>query len=220
MAALSHLRPVRHTERGVSLLFAMMTLVVLSLAAVALVRSVDLGALVVGNLGFKQDATAASAAGTAEAVGVLATLVAAGTTDVNDPASGYYATSIDKLDPTGGATNSGNKLAVVDWFGDGTCSYLAASEFSSCLTARPGTAVGKNSVSWIITRLCKKAEPMSAGNPCSKPATSSVSSASERGELSPGGRITAPTASPYYRIVVRTQGARNTVSFTESMVHF
>jgi hypothetical protein len=50
--------------------------------------------------------------------------------------------------------------------------------------------------------------------------TTPVSSASERGELRPGGRITAPVTSPYYRVVVRTQGPRNTVSFTETIVHF
>ena len=58
-------------QRGMSLLFTIMTLVVLSLAAVALVRSVDIGALIVGNLAFKQDATAASAVVAAEAIAAL-----------------------------------------------------------------------------------------------------------------------------------------------------
>ncbi len=48
-------------QRGVSLVFALMALVVISLGAVAIVRSVDTGALVIGNLGFKQDATSAAA---------------------------------------------------------------------------------------------------------------------------------------------------------------
>lgn len=207
--------------RGVSMLFAMMTLVVLSLAAVALVRSVDLGALIVGNLGFKQDTTAASGAATAEAITFLQNQLAAGTNmDNNIPASGYYASSLDKLDPTGGTTNKDNQLAVVDWFDDGACSYLAAGEFSICLQAFSGTAVNGNSVKWVITRLCKQAAAMSAANPCSKPATAALSTASERGELSAGGRLSGSTASPYYRIIVRTQGARNTVSYTESIVHF
>ncbi len=40
-----------------SLIFALLTLVALSLAAVALVRSVDTSTTVIGNLGFKQDST-------------------------------------------------------------------------------------------------------------------------------------------------------------------
>jgi type IV pilus assembly protein PilX len=30
----------------------------------------------------------------------------------------------------------------------------------------------------------------------------------------------ASSAGPYFRIIVRVQGARNTVSFTETIVHF
>ena len=36
----------------------------------------------------------------------------------------------------------------------------------------------------------------------------------------PGGRLTTGQASPYYRIIVRVEGPRNTVSYTESLVHF
>jgi hypothetical protein len=47
-------------QRGSALIFALMTLVALMLAAVALVRSVDTSSRVLGNLGFKQEATAAA----------------------------------------------------------------------------------------------------------------------------------------------------------------
>ena len=35
-----------------------------------------------------------------------------------------------------------------------------------------------------------------------------------------GGRITSAVAGPYFRIIVRIEGPRNTVSYTESLVHF
>lgn len=44
-------------QRGVVLFFALVALVALSLAAVALIRSVDTSTLIAGNLAFKQDAT-------------------------------------------------------------------------------------------------------------------------------------------------------------------
>lgn len=47
--------PRRSRQRGVSLLFAMITVVALSLAAVAMIRSVDTGTTILGNLSFKQD---------------------------------------------------------------------------------------------------------------------------------------------------------------------
>ncbi|TXC66593.1 hypothetical protein FSC37_14455 [Piscinibacter aquaticus] len=73
---------------------------------------------------------------------------------------------------------------------------------------------------WIITRMCANAGPVAAGNSCSRPKSASTTTSSERGALSSGGRITASVATPYYRVVVRTEGPRNTVSYTETIVHF
>ncbi|TXC66592.1 hypothetical protein FSC37_14450 [Piscinibacter aquaticus] len=80
----------------------MATLVLLSLAAVALVRSVDNSALVIGNLGFKQSATASSHMATERALARLRAN-ASGTTLDDDGAAGtgYFATSQDNLDVTG-----------------------------------------------------------------------------------------------------------------------
>jgi type IV pilus assembly protein PilX len=210
----------RRAQRGASMLFAIMTLVVMSLASVALVRSVDVGTLIAGNLSFKQDATAAAGLVTAEAVAALDQRRLAGLLDVDDPAQGYYASSLENLDPTGGSTSAANPMAVVDWRGDGGCSYVAAANFTDCVQAKLGTPVRGSTVRWVITRLCKDPAVQSPTNPCAKPPSLSTSTASDRGALNMGGRISGATASPYYRIVVRTEGARNTVSFTEVMVHF
>ena len=216
-------RPM-HSQRGVSLIFAMMTLVVLSLAAVALVRSVGDSSLAIGNLGLKQDATAVASAGSEKAVKYLAGLVNGTALEKDDPDNGYYASSHDSLDVTGRVTNGTNKLAVVDWFEDGgKCDYLKAGTFEACLKAAPAVSLGsngQNSAKWVIMRLCEAEGAVQAGNVCSKPKSTAISNASDRGELTPGGRIGAAVATPYYRIVVRTEGARNTVSFTETIVHF
>ena len=47
---------VAKSQKGVVLFFALIALVAMSLAAAALVRSVDSGVLVAGNLAFKQSA--------------------------------------------------------------------------------------------------------------------------------------------------------------------
>jgi Tfp pilus assembly protein PilX len=210
----------RKAQRGASMLFAIMALVVMTLASVALVRSVDVGTLIVGNISFKQDATAAASLVTAEAVAALDQRRLAGLLDVDDPAQGYYASSLENLDPTGGSTSADKPMAVVDWLGDGECSYVAAASVNGCIQAKLGTAVRGSTVRWVITRLCKDAAVQSPTNPCAKPPSVSTSTASDRGALSMGGRISGATASPYYRIVVRAEGARNTVSFTEVMLHF
>ena len=193
------------------------------LAAVALLRSVDVSSMIVGNLSFKQDATSASASAAAEA---LAWLQAAQTgnlvgLDADIAASGYYANSQDRLDPTGRRTSAQAPLALVDWYGDGSCSYAAAGTFSACtVRAKQGTPVNGNQVRWVITRLCKTSAAISSANPCAKPAANKTAcNDPNRGAVSAGGPL-CPPPNPYYRIIVRTDGARNTVSYTETLVHF
>jgi type IV pilus assembly protein PilX len=204
------------------MIMAMMTLVILSLAAVTLVRSVDSNALLIGNLGFKQDATAASSIATEQALAWIDANKAGATLDASGAAgTGYFATSLDDLDVTGRVTSSAKPKALVDWLSDG-CGYVDAANFSGVCVA-PKTvnvALGTgNSAKYVIMRMCQSAGAMAAGNTCSRPRTTATSTAFDRGALSPGGRITAPVTSPYFRVVVRVQGPHNTVSFTETIVH-
>jgi Tfp pilus assembly protein PilX len=217
---LRRLRAPRRAQRGISLLFSLMALVILGFGAVALTRSIDTGTLIMGNLAMKQDTLSASAAGSEEAIGWLQANVTGTTLDSNNSARGYYASSIDRLDPTGNRTSAGNKLALVNW--DGTCNGAAAGTYDTCDTLPyQGTDVNGNKVQWVITRLCAQANAAPSGtNLCVRPATTATSSALERGELNPGGRISAGIAGPYYRVIVRVEGPRNTVSYTESLVHF
>ena len=57
-----------HAEKGVVLFIALIALVVMSLAAVALIRSVDTNTLIAGNLGFKQSATVSADSGVETAI--------------------------------------------------------------------------------------------------------------------------------------------------------
>ena len=61
----------RKQQAGASLLFALITLVALALAASALVRSVDTGAVVMGNLGAKKATAAAADRATQMAINYL-----------------------------------------------------------------------------------------------------------------------------------------------------
>jgi type IV pilus assembly protein PilX len=198
----------RAWQGGVSMLYALMALVVLSLSAVALVRTVDSGLLAMGNLGFKQDATASASAATEAAIAYLQANVS-GTVLYNDVvAQGYYAASVEGLDPTGkfGGTR-------VSW--EGKCPV------ATCLSASPEVVLGSGRSQYIITRLC-------AGNGdfiqinCVRPVAVDTSTALSRRGLSYGSeeRLGANRISPYFRIVTRTVGVRGSVSFTETLVHF
>ena len=213
------LSALRQAQRGVSLLFTLMALVVLAFGAVALTRSVDTGTLIMGNLGFKQDALVSASSATEQAVAWLQGNIGGNTLDANIPDRGYYASSIDKLDPTGRHTSNANKLPLVNW--DGDCNGAALGTFENCdVLPFTGTNVNGNKVQWVITRLCDNVGAPSGTNLCVRPAVAATSTALERGELLPGGRISAGIASPYYRVIVRVEGPRNTVSFTETLIHF
>lgn len=208
-------------QRGISLLFSLMALVAMSLAAIALVRSVDTGALILGNLSFKQGTTSAADKAAEAAIAWLATQGSSGLQD-DAPSFGYYATSLEGLDVTGGQSTALNK-AIVNWDIDG-CGYAAKGSYESC-TIRPSdtVAVDGGTARYLITRLCLTTGTTSAaGNSCLAPITTSTTSSTNRGALNYGmpAPLTTSTSGPYYRIVVRSVGPRNTVSFTETIVHF
>lgn len=206
----------RARQRGMTLLFSLLALAALSLASVALIRSVETGSLVIGNLGFKQDATAAASQGAESAITWLRANI--GTNLQTDKAaSGYYAASRDALDVTGQGSTSATR-AVVDWAGDQCNTY---DNYGSCVKASAELSLngGANRVRYLITRLCA-----SEGDPtavdCAFPLRSATTSGGNKGVLDykAGKATVAVTTLQYYRIVVRSQGARGTVAFTETIV--
>lgn len=209
-------------QRGVSLLFALLALAAISLAAVALVRSVDGGSLVIGNLGFKQDTTRAADRAAEVARGWL---TGTGNDLAADGAAGtgYYAQVPATLDPTGRLTSAGNPMAVVDWGDADSCACRTGNVCSACLAASNEFTVNGGNVRarYFITRLCPSAGAVSSTNACAQPAVLADDTCSRKSGSSYGDTcITAPPQeAPYYRIIVRTVGGRNTVSFTETIVH-
>lgn len=207
-------------QKGISLFLALIALVVLSLAAVSLFRSVDTGSLVAGNIAFKQATTAAANRTAEQAINWLQTNNTGGGLFEDKTSNGYYATAL-QVDPTG---NSSSEVAV-DWNGD-NCENVGTA--SSCL--KPITwavtsttdLLGSFKNQYVITRMCKLAgDPNASTNTCSKAVITSADASPKRGELKYGDNVRfAPTSGPYYRILVRTAGPKDTVSYTETYVYF
>ena len=145
-------RPVsKARQRGVSLLFALIAMVALALAAVALSRSVNTGALIVGNLGFKKDALLASDQAAEQAFAWIQAHIADSTLFADNAALGYYASSLDALDPTGNQTGVATR-AVVDWNRDDCASVSGG--YGSCLRPSDPITINGNTSRYVITRLC------------------------------------------------------------------
>ena len=210
-------------QRGLSLIFALLALLALSLGAVALVRSVDSGTTVLGNLGFKQETVASTERATQTAIEWLAANATA--LDTDNTAVGYYASATDNLDATG-QLSSNNSRVLVDWNGD-TCAYASGTVTGKCtLAARTVASAGATepvTLRYAICRLCSATgAPTATGNSCAAPANSGAGVANDKGSLdySKPAPLTGTAQGTYYRIVVQAVGARSTSSITETIVQF
>lgn len=206
-------------QRGIALPIVLVALLLMSIAAVGLIRTVDTGTLIVGNIAFKQAATAATDRGAERAIAYITPKLGGATLYSNITDDGYYASSLGELDITGNSTS--NARALVDW-NDDDCAYATSGTYASCL--EPSLAEGVNGYEsrYIIARMCKTTgDPNSSANNCAKPIATTGAASPKRGELKYGeDKRFEGTAGPYFRIVVRTSGPRNTVSYTETYVHF
>lgn len=230
-------RPGRQARRqqGMVLVFALIVLVAMMLAGVALVRSVNTGSQIAGNISFRQDAAATADRATQLAIDTLYDkLVALPTSlDADIPSIGYYASSDPNLDPTGNGSDSATRT-LVNWgdvagTGDNFCGAYATGSYASCTYApnkgsddKGAVVVNGNAASYIVFRMCDGPGSHASGvAKCATQVTAAVNNCQgainyeNEGHCSSGGAST-----PFYRILVRTVGARNAVSYTETIVHF
>ncbi|TCS36482.1 hypothetical protein EDC30_10621 [Paucimonas lemoignei] len=223
---------------GIALPIVLIALLLMSIAAVGMLRMVDTSTLVIGNLAFKQGTTSVADRATETAITFLNQKeVAAQTGDVylytSNVNAGYFAANVPELDITGKSTDSSRKL--VDWNND-NCAYAESGSYSSCQKSFAVTDPASGyKASYIIMRLCKgEAKPGGTladgtANTCVTPVQGGSTDMVKRSEcdyadptrcLPPGAGKAAVAKRPFYRILVRSTGPRNTVSYTESYVHF
>lgn len=222
-------RRVKAGQRGVSLLFSLMGLVVLSLGAVALIRSVDTGLLVLGNLGFKQDSLSVSSLATEQAIQWLSARTSGDTLFKDHRSEGYSSVAMSALEATGPRPGADEALdaILVDWAED-SCDTsklpaLGGRKVGDCMPAFPKQTL-PNGVrySYVITRLCA-APGDSAANDCVRAVELKAgTSTTQRGSLGYGThlRFVDKSSGIYFRVIARVEGTRGAVSFSETLVHF
>ena len=184
---------LRRPQDGVVLMMALIVLVAMTLAGIALVRSVDTSNIIAGNLAFKQAATNSGDIGTETAIGWL---------EANNNASlflpavagGYYAVRSDPA-PNQSWDEYWSTLAPVT---------LAAD------------AAG-NTVSYVIQRLCNGPGDPNQTPPigCAVSRTSGVAGTSSK---TAGSVALIWSNQVYYRITSKIEGPRKTVSYVQTIV--
>ena len=201
MANPPHRRELKQlrAQRGVTLIIALIVLVAMTLAGVAMMRSVDTGTIVVGNIAFRQ-ATVHSADQGLQAAYSFIAASAGGTVLYNDDniigvgSKGYWSSSpSDELDWMD--LNVWNKAAVVN-------------------AGNPDA--GGNVVYYMIHRLCLNPNVANTATTCA--ATPDNTAISGEGiDLSSANYFTRPPAT-HYRVTAKSVGPRNSISIVQTLI--
>jgi len=190
----------RRTARGAVLYVALVVLVAMALAALALLRSVDVVGLVAANLSFKRSALGATDLGTAQATAMFNTLNTNDGLTADASALCYSASLL--------ATDSRGVPSVLTDMGS------FASGYPNCSSSI--TATGET-VSWLIERQCQ-----SAGVGTGTPSATSSNLCALASRQGVGTAAHSPasvgTSRPLYRITVRTDGPRGSVSIVQTVL--
>lgn len=188
----------RARQRGVVLLIALIVLVAMTLAGIALVRSVDTTNIIAGNLAFKQAATHSGDTGIEAAIAWLEQNSGGVILQTDNLPNGYAAT---RQDPTINPKQT--------W--DNYWTNVLAGRSITLATDAAG-----NTASYSIQRMCNATgDPVAPATGCSVSPSASVSTANSQD----AGSIALQYSSQvYYRITSRVVGPRNTVSYVQAVI--
>ncbi|MCJ0765188.1 pilus assembly PilX family protein [Variovorax terrae] len=209
--------PVRR-QGGVVLVLALIVLVALTMAAVALTRSVYTSNMIAGNLAFQQSATNSADAGVEAAVTWLQTNNGAASSTTATTCSTSVGSTVLACDQAsyGYIAHRQDPASGTTWADFWTNTLTASgSNYSKTL---PADSAG-NTVSYVIQRMCTGAgDASNTSIDCSSSPTSSGGTCAG-GSSCDAQRVNLfSTSQVYYRITVQVLGPRNTRSYVQAMV--
>lgn len=199
--------PRKMRQSGVVLFIALIVLVAMSLAGVALIRGVDTGTLIAGNIAFRQNATHVADLG-AEAARSWLTTNGGPSLYNNQPAitdgTAYWATSQDNLDLL---LNDPGKTDF-DW------------STAKSVTAAPFAPPAGYTVRYVIHRLCEGVgDPTAVRCVKNTTATGASTASGTKGAAAYGSFAISVPTNAFYRITVQVVGPRNALSYIQTTVY-
>lgn len=222
-------------QRGVVLFFALIALLAMSLAAVALIRSVDTGTMIAGNLAFKQSATIYGDSGIETAITAVAAMSASPLSVLTDPAHPANVTCLSTRAAGTLNANDPGCPAVIAGYHSNIDPALVLTDDKTWdginNTASVYDPVTGNSTRYIIQRMCRIANipvfptpqttadclfgppPQLGGRPANIRLPDEICDSTANGGCPQEGQ------SPMMRITARIDGPRNTVSYVQAFVY-
>ena len=193
-------RTVIRKQRGVVLFIALIVLVAMTLAGVAMVRSMDATLGIAGNMAFKQASIQSSDLGVKSAYDWLGANSAGTTLKDTDLTKGYL---------------SSRPAVEPNWFDEAS--------WGSAVTLNGGIpdAAG-NVVRYVIHRMCTEPNTVYNGNNAGVPNQCAlyypVTAAASGGSMAVGSTTFEGIPQLFYRVTTRVDGPRNTISVTQVSV--
>lgn len=196
----------RRAQQGVILFIALIVLVAMSLAGIALMRSVDTNVLIAGNLAFRQANTMYADIG-----------VEAARTWLVDPANKPGLVG----NQPGSATHYwANWQAGVDFIG---ATSDTADDYNWTQAATVTSPDPAFIISYALHRLCGgTGAPTDAAANCMRVAgggSSAATTGGTKGVVTYGAQALPGTFTIYYRVTVRVAGPRNTMSYVQAILN-
>jgi len=188
-------------QRGVTLFIALIVLVAMTLAGIGMMRSVDTGTIVAGNIGFRQSSVNAADQGVQTGYGWLSNPVNVPNLANDDLVNGYYS-SVPVNEAPG-------------WF------YNPASWANAVLLNGGVADVSGNIVSYVIHRLCDVpncavgATCAGTQNLCGSTPTNSTGSG---GDLTGSPTVWKAPPTIHYRVTSRSEGPRKSIAFVQTLM--
>jgi type IV pilus assembly protein PilX len=189
----------RYRQQGVVLVITLIMLVAMTLAVIAMVRSVDTSNLIAGNLAFQQSALLAADQGAESAANtLLPSLANSLTCTVNCP-QGYLSWRQPNREPP-----------VISWeefWGDvrGSAVTLQLQDAANNLTGY--TAY------YVVQAMC---DENGQGGCLTPPPSASVSC--EGNDLGKATQGCTTDGQKYYRVTTRVEGPRNSIAYIQTMI--
>ena len=197
---------------------ALIVLVAMTLAGIALMRSVDTSTIIAGNLGFQQSAMHSGDVGTERA---LAWLVANNTgatlSTVNTNKKYYVPAGLTSGNPDAATNQSWDQYWTTQLDPSPAATPVTSEVASGSVWTLPTDPVTGNTVSYYIQRLCTQAVAPTSPYPqsCAVSQAATVTTGSSKG----ASVVALQYASQYlYRITTRITGPRNTVSYIQTII--
>jgi type IV pilus assembly protein PilX len=213
------------SQTGLVLFFALLALAVMSIAAVALIRSVDTNALLSGNMVFRQSASSASNVALEGVAENIAKKVLLTESVKHSPSLGYYANCSQFDTQPNALVCDGNRLVTMNW--TDANSSLVPSQTDGNDEIRNGIDRQGNELRYVIERMCNYSDAeISAGPAKSEASRCMMASSPSNGEncshnvtnIELFKQCIASSDSPLYRVTLRIAGPRNTLTFMQSFI--